>query len=96
MYYRLITDEEGQADFAKAIPPFGGLGDNYWDIVFKNHLLSMEAMVDWCTLLGVKNRGIVDLMLDKMEEKHPVFHDETIGFFMRASKKLEEISFKNK
>ena len=92
VYYRLITDEEGQADFAKAIPPFGGLGDNYWDIVFKNHLLSMEAMADWCTLLGVKNRGIVDLMLDKMEEKHPVFHDETIGFFMRASKKLEEMA----
>lgn len=92
VYYRLVTDEEGQAEFAKAIPPFGGLGENYWDIVFKHHLLSMEAMADWCTLLGVKNRGIVDLMLDKMEEKHPVFRDEVIGFFMHATKKLEEMA----
>lgn len=92
VYYRLVTDEEGQAEFVKAIPPFGGLGDDYWEIVFKNHLLSMEAMADWCTLLGVKNRGIVDLMLEKMEEKHPVFHDDVIGFFMHASKKLEEMA----
>lgn len=92
VYYRIVTDKEGQDEFARAIPPFGGLGSDYWDVVFKEKLLSPEVIVDWSALLGVKNRGVVDLMLDKIEEKRPSFHDEMIGFFVNAGKKLEEMA----
>ena len=49
-------DAEGQKDFAKISPPFGGFGKNYFEAIFYQHLISSETIVDWCSILGIKNK----------------------------------------
>ena len=49
-------DSEGQKDFAKTSPPFGGFGKNYFEAIFNQHLISIETIVDWCSILGIKNK----------------------------------------
>lgn len=92
VFYRLIMDSAGQADFAKSIPPFGGLGTNYWDVVFSQGVLNVITLVDWCCLLGVQNQDVLCQLLEKLEEQRGSFHDEIIGFFVDVNNKLEEMA----
>lgn len=57
VYYRLVTDTEGHKDFAKTSPPYGGLGKDIYDVLIKEHLISVEIVADWCSLLGLKNKS---------------------------------------
>lgn len=59
VYYRLVTDTEGHKDFAKTSPPYGGLGKDVYDILLKEHLMSVEIVADWCSLLGLKNKSVL-------------------------------------
>ena len=92
VYYRLVMDSAGQADFSKAVPAFGGLGKTYWEAVFSKGVLNVITFVDWCCLLGVKNQGILNELIDHVESQRAVFHDEVIGFFMEVNGKLEDMA----
>lgn len=85
-------DSAGQADFSKAVPAFGGLGKTYWEAVFSKGVLNVITFVDWCCLLGVKNQGILNELIDHVESQRAVFHDEVIGFFMEVNGKLEDMA----
>lgn len=92
VYYRLVMDSAGQTEFSKAVPAFGGLGKNYWEVVCSKGVLNVITFVDWCCLLGEKNQGILNELIDHVESQRAVFHDEIIGFFMEVNGKLEDMA----
>ena len=83
-------DSAGQTEFSKAVPAFGGLGKNYWEVVCSKGVLNVITFVDWCCLLGEKNQGILNELIDHVESQRAVFHDEIIGFFMEVNGKLKQ------
>ena len=92
VYYRLITDDIGYNDFLKTKPPYGGFGVSAMEAFFKTNTLSIETLVDLCSIFGVNNRGILSHMLDKVAERRPFFRDDVIGFLNLTMKKMEEIT----
>ena len=91
IYYRLIMDKEGQLEFSKISPPFGGRGSSYFEVLFKENLLSVEVIVDWCSLLGVKNKDVIQQMVETVQLKYGVFNDKLFGFFFNVREKMEEL-----
>lgn len=94
IYYRMVTDVDGHADFAKTTPPFGGLGSSVMDVLFKRQILSPETCIDLCALFGVENRDLLNHMFEKMAELHPSLRDEMIGCMSTIWQKLEDVTKK--
>lgn len=92
IYYRMVTDVDGHADFAKTTPPFGGLGSSAVDVLFKKQVLSPETCIDLCAIFGTENRDLLSQLITKMAEQHPSLRDEMIGCMATIWQKLEEVT----
>ena len=92
IYYRMVTDVDGHADFAKTMPPFGGLGSSAVDVLFKKQILSPETCIDLCAIFGTENRDLLSQLITKMAEQHPSLRDEMIGCMATIWQKLEEVT----
>lgn len=92
IYYRMVTDVDGHADFAKMMPPFGGLGSSAVDVLFKKQILSPETCIDLCAIFGTENRDLLSQLITKMAEQHPSLRDEMIGCMATIWQKLEEVT----
>lgn len=83
-------DKEGQKEFARTSPPFGGYASKYFDAIFKARLMSVDMVADWCCLLGIKNRDVIHQMVETLQLQYKPFNDQMIGFFVEVQHKLEE------
>ena len=92
IYYRMVTDVDGHADFAKITSPFGGLGSSVMDVLFKRQILSPETCIDLCAIFGVENRDVLNHLFEKMAELHPSLRDEMIGCMSAIWQKLEDVT----
>ena len=83
-------DKEGQKEFARTSPPYGGFASKYFDAIFNAKLMSVEIVADWCCILGIKNREIIHQMVENLQLQDKPFNDQIIGFFLNVKRKLEE------
>lgn len=83
-------DKDGQKEFARTSPPYGGYASKYFDAIFNAKLMSVEIVADWCCLLGIKNRDVIRQMVETLQLQYKPFNDQIIGFFVNIQHKLEE------